>query len=54
MTDNRKIEEIVLNKIEDFGYKPYNIERGNGYFIFEYGDNSVIHFRLKGLWKHWK
>ena len=54
MTDNKKIEEIILNKIQDFGYEPYNIERGSGYFIFTYGDNSVVHFRLKGLWKHWK
>lgn len=26
-----------------------NVEYGNGYFIFEFGDNSVVHFRIKEL-----
>jgi len=54
MTKNKEIAEFMLGKIKSFGYEPYDISYGNGYFIFDYGDNSVIHFRVKGIWKHWK
>ena len=51
---NREIAEFMLNKINSFGFKPYKVEYGNGYFVFDMGEDSVIHFRLKGVWKHWK
>jgi hypothetical protein len=51
---NKEIAEFMLNKINSFGFKPYKVDYGNGYFVFEMGDNSVVHFRLKGVWKHWK
>lgn len=54
MTKNREIAEFMLSKIESLGYKPYDVEYGNGYFLFDYGEDSVVHFRVKGLWKHWK
>lgn len=54
MTRNRQIAEFMLKKIEEFGHKPYDVSYGNGYFFFDYGEDSVVHFRLKGLWKHWK
>lgn len=51
---NKEIAEFMLSKINSFGFKPYKVDYGNGYFVFEMGDNSVVHFRLKGVWKHWK
>jgi hypothetical protein len=54
MTKNRHIAEFMLSKMETFGYKPYDISYGNGYFICDYGEDSVVHFRVKGVWKHWK
>ncbi len=54
MTKNRQIAEVIFNKIKEFGFEPYDIEYGNGYFIFEMGDDSVAHFRVKGVMKHWK
>lgn len=57
MTKNREIAELVFKSIKELGYKPYDIQYGNGYFLFEMGEDSVIHFRLKGLGplsKHWK
>lgn len=54
MTKNREIADIIFDAIRKMGYKPYNIEYGNGYFIFDKGEDGVIHFRLKGVWKHWK
>lgn len=57
MTKNKEIAKIIFKSIKEMGYKPYDIEYGNGYFLFEMGDDSVVHFRLKGLGpigKHWK
>lgn len=53
MTKNKEIAEMIFDKIKSFGFKPYKIEYGNGYFIFDRGEDSVIHFRIKGC-KHWK
>lgn len=54
MTENRKIAEYMFDVIRKFGFEPYDIQYGNGYFIFDHGEDSVIHFRVKGVWKHWK
>lgn len=53
---NAEIRKIVFDKIKEFGFKIYNIENVDGYFICEMGKDSVTHFRLKGkgMWKHWK
>lgn len=53
MTQNREIAEIILAQMREVGFKPYNIEYGDSYFIFEMGKDSVVHFRLKGVMKHW-
>lgn len=53
-TKNREIAEQVFDYMISVGFKPYDIEWGNGYFIFDMGDDSVIHFRVKGVSKHWK
>lgn len=54
MTKNREIAEFILGKMKEYGYEPYDIEYGNGYFLFDMGGDSVVHFRCKGVWKHWK
>lgn len=51
--NNKEIAEIVFNKIKSFGFKPYDIKYGDGYFIFDMGENSVVHFHIKGC-RHWK
>ena len=52
---NKEIAEFVFDRIRSYGFKPRDIEYGNSYFIFDdYGDNSIIHFRIKNVWKHWK
>lgn len=53
-TKNRMIAEYVFDKIRSFGFEPYDIDYGNGYFLFDFGKDSVVHFRLKGVWRHWK
>ena len=54
MTKNRRIAERMFEVIRSFGFEPYDIQYGNGYFVFDRGEDSVIHFRVKGVWKHWK
>lgn len=53
---NAEIREIVFDKIKECGFKPYDIQNIDGYFIFEKEKDSVTHFRIKGkgMWKHWK
>lgn len=51
---NHEIAEFVFEAMRKFGFKPYNIEYGNTYFIFTGDDDSIVHFRVKGVWKHWK
>jgi hypothetical protein len=50
---NREKVEYILNQITKAKYKPYKIEYGNGYFIFEMGEDAVCHFKIKGIlgWK---
>lgn len=54
MTKNREIADTMFSIMKTLGYKPYDISYGNGYFIFEMGEDSVVHFKLKGVWKSWK
>ena len=54
IVSNKEIAQTILSQIESFGYKPYDVTYGDGYFIFNMGDHSVVHFRLKGVWRHWK
>lgn len=54
MTKNREIAEMLFSEMRKMGFAPYNIQYGNGYFIFDRGQDSVIHFRIKEVWKHWK
>ena len=54
MTKNREIAEFIFSKMKEYGYEPYDISYGNGYFIFDMGDDAVVHFRVKRVWKHWQ
>jgi hypothetical protein len=51
---NREIAEIIFNALADKGFKSYNVSYGDSYFIFQGEPDSVVHFRLKGVNKHWK
>lgn len=51
---NREIAELIFSKIKGFGFTPYDTSYGDGYFIFEMGEDSVVHFRIKEVWKNWK
>lgn len=51
---NREIAEIIFNVLANKGFKAYNVSYGDSYFIFQGEPDSVVHFRLKGVNKHWK
>lgn len=55
MTNREVIEQIfdyMENHCSYFGVKITQKNYGNGYFVFELGDDSVCHFKVKGL-KRW-
>ena len=51
---NKNIADTVFNVLKTFKFTPYNIEYGDTYFLMQGNPNSVIHFRVKEVWKHWK
>lgn len=53
MTNNRKIANSIFKELKDNGLVPIDIDFGNGYFVFSMGDDSVVHFHIKGV-KGWK
>ena len=53
MTKNREIAEMMFDIIKDYGFRPYDIKYGNGYFICDRGEDSIIHFKIRGC-RGWK
>jgi hypothetical protein len=51
---NKEIAELMFEKMRGFGFTPYDISYGDGYFIFEMGENSVVYFKIKEVWKNWQ
>lgn len=43
------VAQRIFDYIKAEGFEVYDIRRGNGYFIFDMGDDGVIHFKIKGL-----
>lgn len=49
----KEVSEIIFKYIKSIGFKPYDIKYGNGYFIFDMGEDGVVHFNIRGLYG-WK
>ena len=47
-----KIKELVFRELEGRGFKIINPSVGNGYYLFDFGDESVVHFKIKGI-RNW-
>lgn len=49
----REAAEKVFISIRENGFKPTEIQYGDCYFIFDKGEDGVVHFKIKGLhgWK---
>lgn len=56
MLNKKEFIEQIFNEIEEESnnqLKIINKVFGNGYYVFEFGENSVCHFKIKGL-KRWQ
>lgn len=53
---NSELRQLVFDKIESLGFKITNVTHPDGYFICDYGEDSVTHFYLKGhfMSRHWR
>ena len=53
---NKEMTEKIFYFIKSIGFKIFDIDNVDGYFISDYGKDSVTHFKLKGhhMWRHWK
>ena len=49
----REAAEKIFDHIKENKFMPINIEYGDSYFIFDHGEDGVVHFNIKGL-RHWK
>jgi hypothetical protein len=52
MLSNKEIREKVFKVFNDYGYTVENTKVGNGYYLFDLGEESVVHFHIKGC-KRW-
>lgn len=50
---NKQIAEIIFDALKQEKFTPIDIEYRSGYFIFETGDDSVVHFHIKQI-KGWR
>lgn len=48
-----KIKEACFQCLKENGFTVTDVEIGNGYFIFDLGQNSVVHFKIKEI-PYWK
>ena len=52
---NRSVATKVFKVLEANGIEVKDVQRHNGYFVFDMGDCSVVHFRVGGFWmRKWK
>lgn len=49
----KRVDRIFNFIKKDSGIKIKNLKSGTGYFVFDFGKNTVHHFRVKGL-RGWK
>ena len=48
LSNKKKLEEGI-DCIRKLGYTPYNINTTDTYFVIQYKDNSICHFRIKEI-----
>lgn len=50
---NKEIRENVFNALAQRGFTVINPQVGNGYYLFDLGEESVVHFHIKGC-RRWR
>lgn len=52
MFSNKEIKEKVFKVFNDYSYEIESPRVGSGYYLFNLGEESVVHFKIKGC-KRW-
>lgn len=54
--ENKNLVDIVFDQITQLGFKIKDVTHPDGYFLCDYGKDSVTHFKLKGhgISRKWK
>ncbi len=52
MLSNKEIRERVITSFSEYQYTVQDVKIGNSYYLFNLGEESVIHFKIKGC-KRW-
>lgn len=54
---NKEIKEAIFKELKEYQMEVINPSVGNGYYLFNFGEESVVHFHIKGckrwLWGMW-
>ena len=54
---NKEIKEAIFKELKERQIEVINPSVGNGYYLFDFGEESVVHFHIKGckrwLWGIW-
>lgn len=54
---NKEIREAIFKELKEYQMEVINPSVGNGYYLFDFGEESVVHFHIKGckrwLWGIW-
>lgn len=48
-----KIKDACFQCLKEHGFTVTDVQVGNGYFLFDLGQNSVVHFKIKEI-PYWK
>ena len=48
-----KIKNLIFKELRERGLEPIDVAVGNGYYLFDFGEDSVVHFKIKGI-RNWK
>lgn len=44
-----KVKDMIFSRLKYFGFEAKNVSVGNEYYIFNFGEESVVHFDIKGI-----
>lgn len=48
MLNKQEIREKVIKSFAEYGFDVEDVKIGNGYYLFDLGEESVVHFKIKG------
>lgn len=52
MLNKQEIREKIIKSFAEYGFTVEDVKIGSGYYLFDLGEESVVHFKIKGC-KRW-